>query len=63
MDALDPDVLTNLIRENTLSYLDLDLWEEQRIRQESERQVLNKASQKWRQVTAFLRGLMKCEPQ
>jgi hypothetical protein len=57
LDALDPDVLTNLIRENTLAYLDLELWEEQRRRQESEREVLTKASRSWHQVATFLKGL------
>uniref|UniRef100_Q027Z5 Wadjet protein JetD C-terminal domain-containing protein n=1 Tax=Solibacter usitatus (strain Ellin6076) TaxID=234267 RepID=Q027Z5_SOLUE len=57
LDALDPDVLTDLIRDNTLAYLDLDLWEEQRRRQESEREVLTKASRKWPQVATFLKTL------
>jgi hypothetical protein len=56
LDALDPDVLTGLIRDSILAYLDLDLWEEQRVRQEAERQILVKASQDWPRVAKFLEG-------
>jgi hypothetical protein len=56
LDALDPDVLAGLIRDSILPYLDLDLWEEQRVRQEAERQILVKASQDWPRVAKFLEG-------
>jgi hypothetical protein len=56
LDALDPDVLTDLIRENILLYLDLSLFQEQRTQQESEREILTKASREWPGVAKFLEG-------
>jgi hypothetical protein len=56
LDALDPDVLTGLIRENILLYLDLSLFEEQRTQQESEREILTKASREWPRVAKLLEG-------
>jgi hypothetical protein len=54
LDALDPDVLTGLVRQNILAHLDLDLWKEQRVKQETERKILTTASRRWSQVTKFL---------
>lgn len=54
LDALDPDVLVDLIRENILQRLDLDLFEEERSRQEEERGLLNRTSERWDEVRKFV---------
>jgi hypothetical protein len=54
LDALDPDVLVALIRDNILANLNLKLWEKQRDRQEEERKVLDLTSRNWPRVSAYV---------
>jgi hypothetical protein len=54
LDALDPDVLIGLIEENVRFYVDEALWENQRVRQESEREVLSLTSRNWPAVAKYL---------
>jgi len=56
LDALDPDVLMDLIRNNILALLDAELWQKQKDRQEHEREVLTAASERWEEVSEFLAG-------
>ena len=56
LDALDPDVLTALIRQSIVERLDQDLWDEKRELQEQEREELTLASQRWADVQKFLQG-------
>jgi hypothetical protein len=55
LDALDPDVLIGLIGEHVRRYLDEVRWEQQRVRQESERGVLNLTSQNWPAVGKYVK--------
>jgi hypothetical protein len=55
LDALDPDVLVDLIRTNILSLVDVDRWNAERDRQEREREVLIKTSANWPAVAKFVR--------
>jgi hypothetical protein len=57
LDALDPDVLTALIRVHIEERLDRDLFDEQNEQQESEREVLVKASENWDRVSDFMETL------
>lgn len=54
LDALNPDVLVDLIRDTIWEYLDRDIFEERKAQQETERTILITASQKWGDVQAFL---------
>lgn len=56
LDALDPDVLVNLIERSILDHLDRDQWQEQQDQQETEREILTLASQRWEAVSEFLNG-------
>lgn len=57
LDALDPDVLTDLIEAAIRAYLDFDLWEAARQRQESERKILIKTSENWPGVSEYVESL------
>lgn len=57
LDALDPDVLTALIRTAIESRLDRALWDKQLERQERERAILTKTSRNWARVAAFVEKL------
>ena len=57
LDALDPDVLTDLIRGAIESRLDRALWNKQKERQERERAILTKTSRNWARVAAFVEKL------
>lgn len=57
LDALDPDVLTDLIDGAIREYVDVDKWEGVRARQEKEREVLTKTSENWSEVSAFVGAL------
>lgn len=50
LDALDPDVLTSLIETEIQSHLDMELFESQKDRQETERELLVKVSDNWGEV-------------
>ena len=54
LDALDPDMLVGLVRDNILAYMNLGRWEEERDRQEKERALLNRTSENWDQVRRFV---------
>jgi hypothetical protein len=54
LDALDSDVLIDLIEENVRRYLDEPLWKQQHTRQESERRVLKLASENWPAVARYV---------
>ena len=57
LDALDPDVLTDLIRTNIEGHLDRQLFDTQVNRQEAEREILLKTSRNWEHVESFVEGL------
>lgn len=57
LDALDPDVLANLIRSRIEELLDRDLFEEKQSLQESERATLVKASDNWAEVAEMVETL------
>lgn len=54
LDALPPDVLTNLIQTTAHEYIESDLWEEAEARQAEARRLLSEASNRWDAVEAFL---------
>lgn len=56
LDALDPDVLTNLIDGAIREYLDDDLWGECLTIQEDERKILLATSRQWEDVKNFVGG-------
>lgn len=56
LDALDPNTLLAIIQEAIDGVKDLDLFDELKERENSERKILSKASEKWTDVTAFLNG-------
>jgi hypothetical protein len=57
LDALDPDVLVALVRDNILAHLDREKWEEERDKQESERELLTATSENWPKVQEFVEAL------
>jgi hypothetical protein len=57
LDALNPDVLVGLVRENILLHMNVGLWEEQRDRQEEERSLLTRTSENWDEVRDFVEAL------
>lgn len=56
LDALDPDVLVNLIETAILDHLDRDKWQDRHQQQEAEREILTLASQRWESVAEVLNG-------
>lgn len=54
LDALDPDVLTNLIENAIREYVDEDLWNQTRDRQEKEREILTATSKNWEKVRKYV---------
>jgi hypothetical protein len=57
LDALNPDMLVGLVRDNILRHMNVGLWEEQRDRQEEERSVLSRTSENWAEVRDFVEAL------
>ncbi len=57
LDALNPDVLTDLIESSIKEYLDEELWQEVWQRQEDERQILTETSKWWESVAKFVEKL------
>ncbi len=57
LDALDPDVLERLIESSIGRLLNRKLFDKVVERQESEREVLTKASARWPEVAAFIENL------
>lgn len=56
LDALDPQVISDLIRDAVLSLRDDDKWAEMEARVERERQILTSISTRYREVAKFLNG-------
>lgn len=56
LDALDPPVIAQLIRDAINGILDEDAWAEARQRQESERMLLGNLSERWDDVRDWLEG-------
>lgn len=54
LDALEPSVLVNLIRETVLEFRDEDKWEEMVQREDRDRELLGKASERWPEVVTLL---------
>lgn len=54
LDALEPTVLVDLIREAVVAYRDEDLWEEALERETQEREVLTAVAERWDEVQEFL---------
>src|SRR5262245_43038134 len=54
LDALDPNTLLDIIQEAIDEVKDADLFKEIEDREESQRQILNKASERWDDVASFL---------
>ncbi len=54
LDALDPHVLTDLIKQHVAGYTNPDKIEEKEIEQESQREILTKISINWDKVAKFL---------
>jgi hypothetical protein len=54
LDALDPNTLLAVIQEAIDDVKDMDLFDELKDREESQRQVLSKASERWDDVASFL---------
>lgn len=57
LDALDPDVLTDLIGNSIRSYVDEDVFETAKERQESEREILTATSTHWSKVSHYVSTL------
>ena len=56
LDALPPDVLADLVRENVESLIDPDAWEEEVEREEEGQRLLRLASDRWEQIVESLNG-------
>lgn len=56
LDALDPTVLVQLIRDEIDAWRDDDLWEAMVEREASEREILRACSDRWADVQDFLNG-------
>jgi hypothetical protein len=54
LDALDPNTLLAIIQEAIDEVKDADLFKEIKEREESQRQILSKASQQWDDVASYL---------
>lgn len=56
LDALEPNVLAALVTTEILAERDVDAWAEAQSREDGEKAVLQKASERWTDVTRFLNG-------
>jgi hypothetical protein len=56
LDALEPTVLANLIRDAAVDYRVQSRWDEAVEREEKERERLANVSSRWREISAFLDG-------
>jgi hypothetical protein len=54
LDALEPKVITGLIRKNIKSLIDKKLWDEDEARKEEEQELLRNAADRWEEVAEFL---------
>lgn len=55
LDALDPPVIAQLIRDNVAAFRDEDLWAESTEREERERELITELKGRWEDVADFLR--------
>ncbi|MCI0390322.1 MAG: hypothetical protein MOB07_16350 [Acidobacteria bacterium] len=60
LDALEPTVLLAIIQAAIDQVKDSDLYDEIKDREESQREILNKASERWSDVASFLNGFETC---
>jgi hypothetical protein len=56
LDALEPTVLVNLIRNAVANYREIDKWNEIVNREAEERKILTQTAQRWTDVKEFLNG-------
>lgn len=56
LDALDPQILDDLITGEIEGVIDLTLYEESKAAQEEHREILDEASDRWDEVVTYLRG-------
>ncbi len=56
LDALEPTVLVELIEQAVFEHRDVEKWDAATQQEESEREVLTAASERWEDVKAFLNG-------
>lgn len=54
LDALEPSVLSELVRKFTLKYRDQEAWNKVEVEQEEKRRVLKQAAARWDEVVEFL---------
>ncbi len=54
LDALEPSVIVDLIRNEIEAHIDWDTWEEAQERQKTGREQLGKVSRRWESVIAYL---------
>ena len=54
LDAVPPDQMAKLIDDEITNHCDEDLWDEVETRQEQEREILEKASDNWDEVSTFI---------
>jgi hypothetical protein len=54
LDALDPDLLIELIRSNIMEHCDVDEFDRATARQEAERELLSAASDRWDDIVPWL---------
>lgn len=56
LDALEPQVIVDLIEEHLRDLLDEELLEDRRAKEEQEREILTATSERWAEVVEFLTG-------
>jgi len=57
LDALEPQVLANLVRNAVLGFMDRDEWERVQAKEADQRALLTKASENWAEVSEYLGNL------
>lgn len=57
LDALEPQVLVNLVQNHVFDYRDVDRWEQAVEEEESHQLALQKAAQNWSKISEFVAGL------
>jgi hypothetical protein len=54
LDALEPNIISQLITDEIMAVRDLDLWKEATAAEEQAKQILKRCSERWDDVTNFL---------
>jgi hypothetical protein len=54
LDALEPSILSQLIRDEVESLLDTDLWEAAKDQWQANKAVLEEAASRWSEITSLL---------